>query len=140
MTPKEKLESIQSLATDIDILSSLIHNLYTTIYRPPSSKVTVSYGTTPGTTADGYTEKTLVKILKLKKERMQAINTRHSRIDGIRKIPYANIRRIVYMRYVECKAWNDIAAAVFVSVRHAQRLLQQGIECYAVINETGEIQ
>ena len=140
MTPKEKLESIQSLATDIDILSSQIHNFYTTIYRPPSSKVTVSYGTTPGTTFDNYTEKTLVKLLKLKKERTQAIITRHSRIDGIRKIPYANIRRIVYMRYVECKAWNVIAAAVFVSVRHAQRLLQQGIECYAVINETGEIQ
>ena len=44
------------------------------------------------------------------------------------------------MRYVECKAWNEIAAAVFVSVRHAQRLLQQGIECYAVINANGEIQ
>lgn len=140
MTPKEKLESIQSLATDIDILSSQIHSFYTTIYRPPSSKVTVAYGTTPGTTFDNYNEKTLVRFLKLKKERMQAIITRHSRIDGIRKIPYANIRRIVYMRYVECKAWNDIAAAVFVSVRHAQRLLQQGIECYAVINETGEIQ
>ena len=140
MTPKEKLESIQSLATDIDILSSQIHSFYTTIYRPPSSKVTVSYGTTQGTAADNYNEKTLVKLLKLKKERMQAIITRHSRIDGIRKIPYANIRRIVYMRYVECKAWNDIAAAVFVSVRHAQRLLQQGIECYAVINATGEIQ
>lgn len=80
MTPKEKLESIQSLATDIDILSAQIHNLYTVIGRPPSSKVTVSYGTTPGTTADGYTEKTLVKFLKLKKERMQAIITRHSRI------------------------------------------------------------
>ncbi|MBF1330996.1 MAG: hypothetical protein HXM53_07370 [Megasphaera micronuciformis] len=102
--------------------------------------MTVSYGTTPGTTADGYTEKTLVKFLKLKKERMQAIITRHSRIDGIRQIPYANIRRIVYMRYVECRAWNEIAAAVFVSVRHAQRLLQQGIECYAVINEAGGIQ
>ncbi len=140
MTPKEKLESIQSLATDIDILSSQLHSLYTTIYRPPSSKVTVSYGTTPGTTFDNYNEKTLVKLLKLKKKRMKAIITRHSRIDGIRKIPYANIRRIVYMRYVECKAWNEIAAAVFVSVRHAQRLLQQGIECYAVINETGEIQ
>ena len=140
MTPKEKLESIQSLATDIDIMSAQIHNLYTEINRPPSSKVTVSYGTTPGTTTDGYTEKTLVKFLKLKKERMQAIITRHSRIDGIRQIPYANIRRIVYMRYVECRAWNKIAAAVFVSVRHAQRLLQQGIECYAVINETGEIQ
>lgn len=140
MTPKEKLESIQSLATDIDIMSAQIHNLYTEINRPPSSKVTVSYGTTPGTAADNYTEKTLVKLLKLKKERMQAIITRHSRIDGIRKIPYANIRRIVYMRYVECRAWNEIAAAVFVSVRHAQRLLQQGIECYAVINATGEIQ
>lgn len=140
MTPKEKLESIQSLATDIDIMSAQIHNLYTVIGRPPSSKVTVSYGTTPGTTVDGYTEKTLVKFLKLKKERMQAIITRHSRIDGIRKIPYANIRRIVYMRYVEGKAWSDIAAAVFVSVRHAQRLLQQGIECYAVINAKGEIQ